>query len=55
MGVERQGAKVNWLTSLAMIVMAGTFYRIRNITKSFTALKLKEILIKVGSYYPQKK
>lgn len=36
MGVERQGAKVNWLSSFAMIVMAGTFYRMRGVFRKIS-------------------
>jgi hypothetical protein len=48
MGVERQTAKVNWLSSLAMIVTAGTLYRVRNLTKSLSATQIKDILAKYG-------
>lgn len=48
MGVERQTAKVNWITSLAMIVAAGTFYRARKMTKHLSSLQIKEFMIKYG-------
>lgn len=48
MGVERQTAKVNWLTSLGMIVLAGTFYRARKLTKNLSGIQIKEILIRHG-------
>jgi hypothetical protein len=48
MGVERQAAKVNWLTSLGMIVAAGTFYRVRKINKSLSSIQIKDFLVKYG-------
>jgi hypothetical protein len=48
MGVERQTAKVNWLTSLGMIVAAGTFYQARKLSKNLSALQIKDFLIKYG-------
>lgn len=48
MGVERQAAKVNWITSMAMIVTAGTLFRLRRLTKSLTSVKAKELLVKLG-------
>lgn len=48
MGVERQAAKINWLTSLGMIVAAGTFYRVRNMSKSLSSIQIKDFLINHG-------
>lgn len=48
MGVERQTAKMNWLASMGMIVMAGTLYRMRNLTKSLNSRQIKDILEKYG-------
>jgi hypothetical protein len=48
MGVERQTAKVNWLTSLGMIVLAGTFYRARKLTTNLSGIQIKALLIRYG-------
>jgi hypothetical protein len=48
MGVERQTAKVNWLTSLAMIVTAGTFYRSRKLLKEISATQISDLLVRYG-------
>lgn len=48
MGVERQTARVNWLTSLGMIVAAGTFYRARKLMKNLSAIQIKDFLVKYG-------
>lgn len=46
--MERQTAKMNWLASMGMIVMAGTLYRMRSLTKSLNSRQIKEILEKYG-------
>ena len=51
MGVERQGAKINWFTSLALVVMAGTFYRLRNIFGKVSKIQIKELRAKAGLIY----
>jgi hypothetical protein len=48
MGVERQTAKLNWLTSLGMIVMAGTLYRVRKVTKHLSSSRVKDLMIRYG-------
>jgi hypothetical protein len=48
MGVERQTAKLNWLTSFGMIVMAGTLYRVRKVTKHMSSSRVKDLMIKYG-------
>jgi hypothetical protein len=48
MGVERQTAKVNWLTSIGMVVAAGTFYRARKMMKNVSAIQIKDFMIKHG-------
>lgn len=58
MGVERQGAKVNWLSSIAMIVMAGTAFRMRNMFKKIGNVKVNDVKEKIGLMYrgpPQQK
>lgn len=52
MGVERQGAKINWLTSLALVVAAGTFYRLRNLTQLLSRTQVKDLMIKLGLLHP---
>lgn len=54
MGVERQTAKINWITSLAMIVMAGTFYRLRNVIKNISKWTVKDIRTMAGQIYQPK-
>lgn len=51
MGVERQGAKVNWITSFALIVMAGTFYRMRNFLQNMSKYQIKDLREKAGQIY----
>jgi hypothetical protein len=41
MGVERQGAKLNWITSFAMIILAGTIYRFKNINKKISKVQMR--------------
>ena len=48
MGVERQTAKVNWITSLAMIVMAGTFYRLRGVAKKLSVVQVRDLMVRAG-------
>jgi hypothetical protein len=54
MGVERQTAKVNWITSLAMVVMAGTFYRFRNLLRIASKWQVKDLREKAGHLYERK-
>ena len=39
---------------MAMIVMAGTFYRMRHFMKSLTKMQMKDLLAKMGSIYQSK-
>lgn len=54
MGVERQTAKINWITSLTMVVMAGTFYRLRNVMKKLTQMQVKDLREMTGHIYQSK-
>ena len=51
MGVERQGARINWLSSIAMIVMAGTAYRMRNVFKKIGNITVRDMKEKAGLMY----
>ncbi len=33
MGVQRQGAKINWMVSLSLIVAAGNLYRLKRLMR----------------------
>lgn len=48
MGVERQTIKINWITSLGLVVLAGSFYRFRKIIHNLTSAQVRNILIKYG-------
>ena len=48
MGVERQAAKVNWLTSMAMIVMAGTVFRMGKWMGKINKVKISELQERAG-------
>jgi len=37
-----------------MIVMAGTFYRMRNVAKALTRMQMKDLLVKMGTIYQSK-
>jgi hypothetical protein len=37
-----------------MIVMAGTFYRMRHFMKNLSKMQMKDLLTKMGSIYQQK-
>lgn len=39
---------------MAMIVMAGTFYRMRHLMNSLTKMQMKELLAKMGTIYQPK-
>lgn len=54
MGVERQNAKINWITSLTMVVIAGTFYRLRNVMKKLTQMQVKDLREMTGHIYQPK-
>ena len=54
MGVERQAAKINWLTSLAMIVTAGTLFRFSRLFSKFKKVTVKEMKEKAGLMYGAK-
>jgi hypothetical protein len=54
MGVERQTAKVNWITSLGMIVMAGTFYRLRGVLKRLQGVQVRDLLVRSGMLWKGK-
>jgi len=51
MGVERQGAKVNWLSSIAMVVAAGTAFRMRNTFRKIGNIKVSELKERAGLLY----
>ena len=51
MGVERQAAKINWITSLAMIVTAGTLFRMTGLFSKFKNISVKEMKEKAGLMY----
>jgi hypothetical protein len=42
------------MTSLAMIVMAGTFYRLRNVTKYLSKTQINDLMIKMGFQHSAK-
>ncbi len=48
MGVERQSAKVNWITSFAMIVAAGTLFRAKRMMKHISNTQIRDLLIRFG-------
>lgn len=48
MGVERQTAKMNWISSFGMIVAAGTLFRIKRIMKSVSKTQVKDIMERYG-------
>lgn len=48
MGVQRQPAQVNWLASFGLIILAGTFYRLRKVNQVLLKSQVKEIMEKIG-------
>jgi hypothetical protein len=54
MGVERQAAKINWITSLAMIVAGGTLFRLRNVARQLSKLHVRELRERAGQIYAGK-
>lgn len=54
MGVERQTAKINWMSSVAMVVIAGTFYRLRNSMKTISKWTVKDLRARAGQLYQRK-
>ena len=54
MGVERQAAKINWITSLAMIVTAGTVFRVTGLFSKFKKISVKEMKERAGLMYGAK-
>ena len=48
MGVERQTAKMNWISSFGMIVLAGTLFRINKLKANVSKTQVKDMLVKYG-------
>lgn len=48
MGVQRKSVQVNWLASFGLIILAGTFYRVRKVNNKIFKTKMNDLMQKLG-------
>lgn len=48
MGVQRKAAQVNWIASFGLIILAGTFFRLRKFNNAIFKTKMTDIMEKMG-------